>query len=77
MGSDFYKSRRGKHEIPIGIGENCIIKNAIVDKNARIGNNVRIINQDNVQTADKKNYYIREGIVVIPKNTTIPDNQII
>jgi len=77
MGSDFYKSRGDKHGIPIGIGENCIIKNAIVDKNARIGNNVRIINQDNVQTADKKNYYIREGIVVIPKNTTIPNNQII
>ncbi|MDO9548913.1 MAG: sugar phosphate nucleotidyltransferase, partial [Candidatus Marinimicrobia bacterium] len=77
MGSDFYESKNEKQSVPIGIGENCIIKNAIIDKNARIGNNVRIINQDKVQTADGKNYYIRDGIVVIPKNTTIPDNQII
>ncbi|MBU1874559.1 glucose-1-phosphate adenylyltransferase, partial [bacterium] len=77
MGNDFYESNNKNYPVPIGIGENCIIKNAIIDKNARIGDNVRIINRDNAQTADGQNYYIREGIVVIPKNTTIPDNQII
>ncbi|MBU0711141.1 glucose-1-phosphate adenylyltransferase [bacterium] len=77
MGNDFYESNNINYTVPIGIGENCIIKNAIIDKNARIGNNVRIINRDNAKTADRQNYYIREGIVVIPKNTTIPDNQII
>lgn len=77
MGSDFYESRDEKCPVPPGIGKNCVIKNAIIDKNARIGNNVRIINRDNVRTADGENYYIREGIVVIPKNTTIPDDQII
>jgi glucose-1-phosphate adenylyltransferase len=77
MGADFYESRDEKYPVHLGIGKNCVIKNAIIDKNARIGNNVRIINRDNVRTADGENYYIREGIVVIPKNTTIPDDQII
>jgi len=77
MGTDFYERKSDQQSVPIGIGKNCIIKNAIIDKNARIGNNVRIINQHNAQTADGQNYYIREGIVVIPKNTTIPDNQVI
>jgi len=77
MGADFYESKNDTPSVPIGIGENCIIKNTIIDKNARIGNNVQITNRDNIQMADGHNYYIREGIVVIPKNMTIPDNQII
>ncbi len=48
LGSDFYESHESveRHESDgkprIGIGANCKIENAIIDKNARIGNNVTI-----------------------------------
>ncbi len=65
--------------IPIGIGKNCVIKNAIVDKNARIGDNVRITNEKNVQELDQesKGYYIRDGVVVVLKNATIEPGTVI
>jgi glucose-1-phosphate adenylyltransferase len=58
---------------PVGIGENAIIENAIIDKNARIGRGVRITNQRREQERDAANFHIRDGIVVVPKNGVIPD----
>jgi glucose-1-phosphate adenylyltransferase len=85
MGSDFFESieeiqNNIARQIPhVGIGLNTIIRRAIIDKNARIGNNVQLINKDNVETADGENgcYYIREGIIIIPKNATIQDGTIV
>ena len=85
MGSDFFESFDELKEnlnsnIPhIGIGENTIIKNAIIDKNVRIGSNVQLINKNNVETKDGENgnYFIREGIIIIPKDAIIKDNTII
>jgi glucose-1-phosphate adenylyltransferase len=82
MGADYYQSERERAEdhangIPaIGIGENSIIRNAIIDKNAHIGKNVQIINKDNVQNAEDENrgYWIRNGIVIVIKDAVIPDN---
>ena len=65
----------------IGIGKNCHIENAIIDKNARIGNNVVIkafppgANLDD--PAPVKRYYVRDGIVVIPKNAVIEPDTVI
>jgi glucose-1-phosphate adenylyltransferase len=81
MGSDFFESideiqkNLDGQKPHIGIGQNTIIRRAIVDKNARIGNNVQLINKNNVETADGEDgcYYIREGIVIVPKNAIIPD----
>ncbi len=55
------------------------IKSAIVDKNARIGRQCRIVNVDGVQeaTRDEDGYVIRDGIVVIIKDATIPDGTVI
>ena len=61
----------------IGIGSKSIIENAIIDKNARIGRNVRIINEEGVKEKDGPGYYIREGIVIVPKNGVIPDGSVI
>jgi glucose-1-phosphate adenylyltransferase len=83
MGSDFYQTeeeraadlRSGK--VPIGIGENTIIRRAIVDKNARIGKHVQIINKEGIQdttSCEDKGYCICNGIVVVLKGATIPDN---
>jgi glucose-1-phosphate adenylyltransferase len=85
MGSDFFESieeiqNNVARQIPhVGVGQNTIIRRAIIDKNARIGNNVQLINKDNVETADGENgcYYIREGIIIIPKNATIQDGTIV
>ena len=50
---------------------------AIIDKNARIGSNVVISPVGKPDHVDHPNYYIRDGIVVIPKNGVVPDNMVI
>ena len=62
---------------PMGIGEDAVIERAIVDKNARIGKGVHIVNEQAVTEADGENYFIRDGIVVIPKNVTVPDGTVV
>lgn len=61
----------------LGIGSNTVIKNAIIDHDTRIGKNCRIINSKNLENYDSDMYYIREGIIIIPKNSVIPDNTVI
>jgi len=85
MGSDFFESieeiqnNLDRQIPPVGIGQNTIIRRAIIDKNTRIGNNVQLVNHNNIETADGENgsYYIREGIIIVPKNATIPDGTIV
>lgn len=82
MGANFYdteipQEERRKQWPPLGIGEGSILEKTIVDKNCRIGRNVKIINQQKLQQADGPNYYIREGIVVLPNSTVIPDGTVI
>ncbi len=81
MGSDFFESldeiRGNLADLKphIGIGENSIIRRSIVDKNVRIGKNVKLLNQAGIENLDgeNKSYYIREGIIILPKNSVIPD----
>jgi glucose-1-phosphate adenylyltransferase len=83
LGSDYYESlesivehqKAGKP--PIGVGANCRIENTIVDKNARIGDNVVITPAGKPDKVDHQNYYIRDGIVIIPKNGAIPHGMVI
>ena len=65
--------------MPLGVGAHTTIQRAIVDKNARIGRHVRIVNIDHVQEAHQENlgFVIRNGIVVVIKNATIPDGMVI
>jgi glucose-1-phosphate adenylyltransferase len=83
MGADYYQTLQEladdrKDGFPwIGIGENTIIRKAIIDKNVRIGANVTILNEARLENHDGGNYFIREGIVVIPKGATITDGTII
>lgn len=75
MGADYYDPEPlpdGK--IPMGVGQNCFIENAIIDKNARIGKNCRISPEGKIPHMDGENFFIRDGIVIIPKGATIPDN---
>jgi glucose-1-phosphate adenylyltransferase len=61
----------------IGIGEGSVLERAIVDKDCRIGRNVQLINQRGVRNEDGEDYAIRDGIVIIPNGTLIPDGTII
>jgi glucose-1-phosphate adenylyltransferase len=57
----------------VGIGRNTTIKDAIVDKNARIGERVVISPEGKPQEMDGDNFFVRDGVVIIPKNAVIPD----
>ena len=56
----------------MGIGQNCVIDRAIIDKNARIGDGVVITPEGKSPNFDGDNYFIRDGIIVVPKNAVIP-----
>ena len=76
MGADFYEelSERTDRSVPsIGIGRNSVVDRAIIDKNARIGENVMVTPDGKAPNVDTENYYIRDGVVVIPKNAVLPD----
>jgi len=83
MGCDYYESAESitQHEtagLPrIGIGKNTRIDMAIVDKNARIGDNCVITAANKPENADHPLYFVRDGIVIIPKNKVIPHGTII
>lgn len=72
-GADFYTNDGSGSKAPGGIGENTIIKKAIIDKNATIGKNVRLVNDKNVEEDDCEFCSIRNGIIVVPTRTDIPD----
>jgi glucose-1-phosphate adenylyltransferase len=77
MGSDSYQTlddlEQRDTKIPMGIGENCSINNAILDKNCCIGNNVKINGSAQLEEKETDTYFIKEGIVVVKKGAIIPD----
>ena len=83
MGADYYEQflecEAYEGCLPIGVGRGTTIRGAIVDKNARIGRHCQIINVDGVEEAmrEEEGYVIRDGVVVIIKDATIPDGTII
>jgi len=85
MGSDFFESlseisRNMSSNIPHrGIGENTVIRRSIIDKNVRIGKNVQLLNRDDAENrdADDGSFYIRDGIIIIPKGAVISDGTVI
>jgi glucose-1-phosphate adenylyltransferase len=83
LGADFYETldeierAAGRGRPPVGVGPDSVIERAIVDKNARIGAGVRIVNEGGVSEADGDGYYIRDGIVIIPKGGVVADGTVI
>jgi glucose-1-phosphate adenylyltransferase len=83
MGCDYYETideieRDISSGIPhLGVGKNCLIKKAILDKNVRIGDNVKIVNEKDTDNYDGPNYSIRDGIVIVGKNAIIPSGTVI
>ena len=83
MGSDVFESsesrRRNREKgIPdVGVGLNCEIKNAIIDKGARIGDNVKLNPEGKPDMFEKDGVFVRDGVLVVTKNTVVPNNTII
>src|SRR3989440_9045474 len=83
LGGDYYESHASilENEVMgkprIGIGQNTRIENAIIDKNARIGDNVVITPAGKPECMDHQLCYIRDGIVIIPKNEVIPHGTVV
>jgi glucose-1-phosphate adenylyltransferase len=79
MGADFFDSPHARRsgEPALGVGRNCYIEDAIIDKNARIGDNVRISPLGKPEQFDGHNFFVRDGIVVIPKGAVIPSGTVV
>ena len=78
FGARFYEALGAPTpQVPLGIGRDCVIRNAIIDLDARIGNGVRITNEQGVREYDGDFYSIRDGIVVVPRSAIVPSGTVI
>jgi glucose-1-phosphate adenylyltransferase len=75
LGADFYSDDDDatvRSDSPrLGIGRDVVLDRVIVDKNARIGDGARLVNEGGVDRADGDGYYIRNGIIIVPKDGVI------
>jgi glucose-1-phosphate adenylyltransferase len=60
----------------LGIGEDCLIKSAIIDREARIGRGARLTNRLNFENFDGDHLYVRDGIIIVPRNGVIPQGYV-
>ncbi len=83
MGSDYYETLEECAYVPgclpMGVGDGSIVRRAIIDKNARIGERCQIVNKEGVKEANREDlgYVIKDGIVVVIKDSVIPSGTII
>lgn len=81
MGADYFEAlstiqyNLDTNRPHVGVGSNTVIRKAIIDKNVRIGKDVKLLNRGNVENYDAPDgsYFIRDSLIIIPKNATIPD----
>jgi glucose-1-phosphate adenylyltransferase len=83
MGADDFESdadrasNRDLQRPDIGVGENCHIENAIIDKNARIGNNVRLSPEGKPDMYESGDVIVRDGVLLVTKNGVVPDGTVV
>ena len=83
MGADVFESEADKQismecGIPkLGIGKNCRIKNAIIDKNARIGDNVELCPDGKPDCWESGDLFVRDGVLIVTKNAIIPSGTVV
>ena len=83
MGADIYEElediaenkKLGRPDM--GIGTNCNIRSAIIDKNARIGDNVKLDPTGKPNGVISDGMTIVDGILVISKDATVPSGTVI
>jgi glucose-1-phosphate adenylyltransferase len=85
MGADYYQSLEEMRadnlasRSTVGIGEGAVIRGAIIDKNARVGAGVRLVNEAGIENTDGEHgsYYIRDRIIIVPKNALVADGTVV
>jgi len=75
LGADYFDDEFG--ELPLGIGRNAVLDRVIVDKNARIGAGARLVNEKGVQDIDGDGYFIRGGVIIVPKNGVVKPGTVV
>ncbi len=82
MGADMFESgaqqkRNQEKNLPrIGVGKNCVIKNAIIDKNARIGDNVKLSPEGKPDLWQQGDLFVRDGVIVVGKHGVVPSGTV-
>jgi glucose-1-phosphate adenylyltransferase len=72
LGADVYQDEDGRqNDVPLGIGRNVVLDRVIVDKNARIADGVKLVNESGAVNQDGDGWYIRDGIIVVPKGAVV------
>ncbi len=74
LGADYYSTDDAAPAVggpALGIGRDVILDGVIVDKNARVGDGARLTNEQRLVHADGPGYYIRDGIIVVPKDAVV------
>jgi glucose-1-phosphate adenylyltransferase len=78
LGADYYEDGPAPDGMPpVGIGRNVVLNRTIIDKNARIGDGARLVNERNLEHADGDGWYIRGGIIVVPKGGVIAPGTVV
>ncbi len=75
LGADFYDDRHT--DLPLGVGRGAVLDRVIVDKNARIGEGARLVNDRGIQDVDGDGYYIRNGIIIVPKGAVVKPGTVV
>ncbi len=75
LGADFYETENSgpvqRDQPRLGIGRDVVLDCVIVDKNARIGDGAQLVNEAGVEHADGDGYFIRDGVIIVPKDGII------
>ncbi|GLC40652.1 hypothetical protein PLESTF_001021400 [Pleodorina starrii] len=85
MGADHYEHERPQQRPispthpPMGIGEDSVVQRAILDLNCRIGRGVKLVNKEGVyESFDRavQGMYVRDGVIVLARDTVVPDGTV-
>jgi glucose-1-phosphate adenylyltransferase len=76
MGADTYQTE-GQASPHIGVGQNCHIRNAIIDKDVCIGDGAVLINKDSIVNGEKDGIVIKDGIIIVPKGVNVPPRYVL
>ena len=78
LGADFYEDMTTADGRPsLGVGRDVVLDHVIIDKNARIGDGARLVNEKQIEETDGDGYYIRGGIIVVPKGGVIAPGTVV
>jgi glucose-1-phosphate adenylyltransferase len=75
LGADSYDDRQT--DIPLGVGKGAVLDRVIMDKNARVGEGARLVNDRGIQDVDGDGYYIRNGIIMVPKGGVVKPGTVV